>query len=222
MISNLYLKTRLVFDRLLRVLCVSSGIERSSAKGGSRSIDMVKNLVVALLLIACSSSVVYADEEPPVSLTDKITYYFTPFQAEEAEAAYLALLGSAEKTIRLNEYGFTDPDVCDVLVQAEKRGVDVQVTMDSTEAAGPAQKPMVNRLKHAGVTVLIGKSPVHSALLHAKFAVVDGSKVEWGSWNNSPSASQQFNTLSFVTDSKVATLFTEAWQKIADHLKSKE
>jgi phosphatidylserine/phosphatidylglycerophosphate/cardiolipin synthase-like enzyme len=161
------------------------------------------------------------DQYPAVTLDEKVKFYFCPYQADQAESDILTMLASAHDSVIGNAYGFTDSAICDALVKDKATGVNVQLTMDATEAAGKAQKPLVKRLKDAGIEVLIGKSPVHNQLLHSKFFVVDGHQVEWGSLNYSPSGLQQFNTVSFADDPKLGALFAQYWTKIATYLRSK-
>ena len=147
--------------------------------------------------------------------------YFTPFEAEAAEAAILDMVNSAQKKIRLAAYGFTDTDLNDALLIKYQLGVDVKIVMDATEAAGSHQKTLVSLLQKAGIDVQIGKSPDNGQLLHSKFIVVDDKQVEWGSLNYGPTGLQQFNVASFQEDEVLAAQFTEAWDKIYQHVQEK-
>lgn len=147
-----------------------------------------------------------------------LSTYFTPYQAVEAEAQFISMIDSAKRKIRVCAYGFTDPQVTDALIRAKKRGVDISVVMDATQAAGPHQKPLVDQLLKARIPVAIGKSAKHNQLIHAKFVVVDDRYVEDGSWNYSPSASDQDNFLNFDDDKQRAKEFSDFWQKVYDHV----
>jgi hypothetical protein len=157
----------------------------------------------------------------PLKKTVSATFFCTPDQASGTENAWLTWIGAQKKVIHINAYGFTDPDTLTALLEAQKRGVDIKITMDSTEAATPHQALLVEKLKAAKIDLRIGKSPVKHALLHSKLAIGDNKSVILGSWNFSPSASQQFNDLIIVNDPVVARYYDGFWQEIYDHLAAK-
>ncbi len=140
---------------------------------------------------------------------------FTPY--DDVKQPFLDFLNSAQSSVRMCAYGFTDPEICDTLIKLHKRGVDVSIVMDKTQAAGKYQKGLVKRLQKEGIPLFIGKSAVKNQLIHAKFVVIDEDKVEDGSWNYSNSASMQDNTLNFsFNDPDRAKRFTKFWQMIHD------
>lgn len=47
-----------------------------------------------------------------------------------ASALVLDTINSAESSIRMMAYSFTDPDVMHALAKAKKRGVDVRIVVD--------------------------------------------------------------------------------------------
>jgi hypothetical protein len=143
---------------------------------------------------------------------------FTPTAADAAEAAILEMVNSAQRKIRVAAYGYTDTVLNDALIRKHQQGVDLKIIMDATEAQTPHQKILVDQLKKAGVDIKIGKSPVNSALLHAKFIIVDDEEVEFGSLNYSPSGLEQFNFCTFSTSPERAKQFDTAWQQIYDHI----
>ena len=155
----------------------------------------------------------------PADPQDGLKTFCTPYDQGAVESNYLSMINSAKKSIRVCAYGFTDPDVTSALVAAHARGVDVAVIMDSTQAAGPHQVPMVDQLRKAGIEVTIGKSAVHSQLIHAKFTVVDNLYTESGSWNYSGgTASAQDNTVDFVVSESRAQILSDFWTKIRAHI----
>jgi hypothetical protein len=158
------------------------------------------------------------DSTPPLKKTVSATFYCTPNQALNTEAAWLKWIGAQKKSIHINAYGFTDQNTVQELLEAEKRNVNIKITMDSTEAATPTQSALVEELKKAKIDIRIGKSPVKHALLHAKLAIGDEKSVVLGSWNVSPSANSQFNDFLIVEDLTVAKYYDKFWQEIYDHL----
>lgn len=164
----------------------------------------------ALILLVTWSTTIEASADAQ----DDITTYTTPYDSGTGEKAFLALIEKAKYKIRMIAYGYTDPDVNDALLAAKKRGVDIEVCMDSTQAAGGHQKPLVAELVKAKIPVWIGKSAVHDQLIHCKATIFDDDVVEAGSWNYSPSASQQDNFLDIIKSKQRAKLFDAFFEKI--------
>src|SRR5260221_14768765 len=57
----------------------------------------------------------------------------------------------------------------------------VSLILDHSQEAGRAEGAEVAKLVAAGVPLLVGTSPVHRQILHAKFTVGDSTAVEDGS-----------------------------------------
>lgn len=126
----------------------------------------------------------------------QIRTLFSPF--DDTTAEFLAFVASAQQSIDVNIYGFHLPPLTDLLIQKHQAGVRVSLILDHSQEQGKAEQSEVDKLLAAGVPLLIGTSPVHGQILHSKFCVVDGAKVEHGSWNYSLSASQQSNDMHFI------------------------
>jgi phosphatidylserine/phosphatidylglycerophosphate/cardiolipin synthase-like enzyme len=106
--------------------------------------------------------------------------------------ALLDLLRVAKKSIRVAAYGFTLAPVIDELIDAHKRGLDVRLILDASQAGGPAERAQVRRLKKAGVPLVEGRSE-KGGIIHLKMFIVDGQWRWAGSWNVSESADKQDN-----------------------------
>ena len=149
---------------------------------------------------------------------ERIQTVFTPYDNGNAEYYVLELIRYAKKSIHMCAYGFTDSQICDALCQMKYKGIDVQIVMDKTEANGVHQAPLVAQMQAQGIPVYIGKSAVKNQLIHAKFIVVDGKVVEDGSWNYSPSASQQDNFVNIIYSDERAKMFEDFFTKIKNHI----
>lgn len=145
-----------------------------------------------------------------------LTTFFTPYQ--DAESQYLAFLDKAESKVRVAIYGFTDPRICDELIKLKNKGVDVQIVMDKTQAAGTTQRTLVAKLQAAKIPLKIGKSKFNQ-IMHCKFTTVDDKMVEDGSWNYSPTASKQDNFLNFSDDPARVKMFNQFWNQIRMDMK---
>jgi phosphatidylserine/phosphatidylglycerophosphate/cardiolipin synthase-like enzyme len=140
---------------------------------------------------------------PELDLTAaRMRVYMSPFH--DTLGAYLDVLRSAEKSIHINIFGFHVPAMTDILIAKHKAGVVVDVILDHSQAEGRAELAEIRKLQLAGVPFLIGTSSRHGQLLHLKATVVDGQRVECGSWNYSESASDQLNDVQVIDDVRMA------------------
>ena len=96
-----------------------------------------------------------------------------------------AVIASANVSIHMMIYTFTNTALATALVQAEQRGVDVKIVMDGSEAASDnlAVEAVLNQ---GGVPLRIYSPP--NGIVHDKVAIVDGKIVITGSYNWSYSA----------------------------------
>ncbi len=124
----------------------------------------------------------------------KIEVAFSP--DEGGEELILKTIGSARAEIRMLAYSFTSAPVVDALVRAKKRGVDVALVADSSNAAGKSKgRAALSTLVNAGCDVrVISVYPIH----HDKVIVVDQETVELGSFNYSAAAAHRNSENVFV------------------------
>jgi phosphatidylserine/phosphatidylglycerophosphate/cardiolipin synthase-like enzyme len=134
-----------------------------------------------------------------------VTTWFSPW--DDTTGKFLEFINGAKKSLFIVIYGFHLPLLTDLLIIKYAAGVEIGLILDHSQAAGTAEKGELQRLVTAGVPFLIGTSPVHGQILHSKFSVRDGHDVEFGSWNYSISASQQSNTMTFISDPTYAAQF---------------
>lgn len=134
----------------------------------------------------------------------------------------LDLLNSANATIRLimflgtatpsNDSGPGSLPLIEALEARAAAGVSVQVILDRDEADDPfhsedINKPLVNRLKAAGVDV---KFDEPQTLLHSKFFVIDDTSVIVGSHNLTRTSFTQTHEVSvYLKSPEVATTFID-------------
>lgn len=150
-----------------------------------------------------------------VTASLQIRTLFAPF--DDTTAAFLTFVGSAQKSLDINIYGFHLPALTATLIAKHQAGVRVSVILDHSQERGKAEAGEVQKLVEAGVPLLVGTSPVHGQILHSKFTVVDGVSVEHGSWNYSLSASQQSNDMHFVEE---APEYAAEYQRHHDRIRT--
>lgn len=145
--------------------------------------------------------------------TGEVEVSFSP--DEGGEALVLKVIGSAKHSLRVMAYSFTSKPVVKALLDAKRRGVDVQVVVDHksnvTEDRSGKAKAALNLLVNAGIpTRTISVYPI----FHDKTIIADGQTVETGSFNYSYAAAHRNseNVLVLWNNPKIATAYQEHWQ----------
>lgn len=143
----------------------------------------VKTLVLAIAAIAAVAFVVqsmYAQNVRVQSCNDgDVLAVFSP----DDSSAIFDLLASAKREIKLEVYEFSYAALADALIEAESRGVSVQVVLEPDVASNTQ---MSQYLLNGGVDVAWASKKFHNT--HSKFAVVDDGTVLVGSTNWSKNA----------------------------------
>lgn len=109
----------------------------------------------------------------------KLELWFLPDCHERAVNRIKGLIQSAKKTIHVAMFTFTRPDFADHLIEARKRGVDVQVYLDHQSSKGASAK-IAEKLKKAGVSVCTNPG---KGIFHCKFLLIDNEILVNGSAN---------------------------------------
>lgn len=108
-----------------------------------------------------------------------------------AEALIVKAIGSARTSLRVAAYAFSSPAIVKALVEAKKRGVDVQVVVDRKHNTGTDPKRIgrdaLAALAAAGIPA---RTNGDYRLHHDKFIVADACHVQTGSWNYAESANR--------------------------------
>jgi phosphatidylserine/phosphatidylglycerophosphate/cardiolipin synthase-like enzyme len=128
-----------------------------------------------------------------------------------AEQLVLNVVQNAQQQIRLMGYSFTSPKVVKALVQAQQRGVDVQVVLDERGNSSKASRAAMNLLVSAGIPLRTNGA---YKIQHDKVIISDGQNVETGSFNYSSSAAKanSENVLVLWGFPAVANVYLEHWQ----------
>jgi phosphatidylserine/phosphatidylglycerophosphate/cardiolipin synthase-like enzyme len=137
-----------------------------------------------------------------------IKVYFSP-HGGCTEAVVNALHG-ARKQILVEAYSFTSEPIAVALIDAEKRGIDVEVILDKSQEQ--ARGTEADLISLSGIPTFVD-SAYHIA--HDKVMVIDGSKVITGSFNFTKSA-EDFNAenlLVISNDPPLADQYVSSWKK---------
>ena len=170
-------------------------------------------VLAVLLLTGCVS-----DLSAPSSSPGGIDYYF-PRAGADVQSQLIGIIKSADKTLDIAVYSFTDQKIADAVIGDEKRGVAVRVLTDQTESGNSYQKQLLQTLKDAGIPVKINK---HSGLMHLKVTIVDASECTTGSFNYTKSAEQENDEVFVVIHSSDVAAgfekeFSDMWSDTSDY-----
>jgi phosphatidylserine/phosphatidylglycerophosphate/cardiolipin synthase-like enzyme len=131
--------------------------------------------------------------------------FYSP--VDDVHGALAAVLGSASSSVVVSMYGYDDPELNQVLrSKLHDAAVFVQLSLDSTQAAGRVEKALLAQWENDGTgnSIAVGHSE-KGAIMHLKLAIVDGLDVLTGSTNWSASGeTRQDNQLTVIRDPLVA------------------
>jgi phosphatidylserine/phosphatidylglycerophosphate/cardiolipin synthase-like enzyme len=124
-------------------------------------------------------------------------------------------VGKAKSTVLVQAYSFTSAPIAKALVDAEKRGVKVQVILDKSQRT--EKYSSADFLLHEGVPTFIDAK---HAIAHNKIMVIDSRTVLTGSFNFTKAAeNNNAENLLVIQDADLAAKYTANWQS---HLKHSE
>jgi phosphatidylserine/phosphatidylglycerophosphate/cardiolipin synthase-like enzyme len=120
-------------------------------------------------------------------------------------------IGEGRKTIRVAAYSFTSKDIAQALLNAHKRGLDVKVVVDKSQAK--ARYTSAHFLANVGIPTRVDH---RYAIMHNKFIVIDGVNVELGSFNFTAAAEHKNaeNVMVLRGDPKVAKEYMGEWDRL--------
>ncbi|MEW5718438.1 MAG: phospholipase D-like domain-containing protein [Chloroflexota bacterium] len=139
-------------------------------------------------------------------------------QPDAGAQPVVALLNSAQKTIRMEMYLLTDRETIDALKAARGRGVDVRVILEAQPTGGAGNRPAINDLQAANVGVKTG-NPAYRAT-HAKTIVVDERVALIATFNPTRASfttNREYGVINVNPDdvSEIVKVFDADWQRVA-------
>jgi phosphatidylserine/phosphatidylglycerophosphate/cardiolipin synthase-like enzyme len=127
-----------------------------------------------------------------------------------ATALIVKTIEEAKQSIRVAAYSFTSKPIAEALLDAHKRGIDVEVVVDKSQAT--ARYTAATFLANQGVPVRVD---YRYAIMHDKFIVVDGETVEGGSFNYTAAAeSRNAENVLVLRDAVIAGQYSKEWDRL--------
>ncbi|MFK8250722.1 phospholipase D family nuclease [Ancylobacter terrae] len=140
----------------------------------------------------------------------QVAVCFVPEQ--ECSDDIVAAIDGAQKTIRVQAYGFSAPPILKALAAARQRGVDVEIVLDKSDADRERKPRFAAALamQKAGIPVWIDDRP-HTA--HNKLIIIDDREVIGGSYNYTRTSDHKnVENVTFITSPEVAGWYGANWQ----------
>ena len=165
----------------------------------------MNRLLLTLLLLAATPA--FAQQGP-----QDIHPYFSPNGG--CTEAIVSALGGARKTVLVQAYSFTSLPIAKALVEAHKRGVDVQVILDKSQRTN--RYSGATFLSNEGIPVFIDAA---HKIAHNKLMVIDGITVITGSFNFTKAAENgnAENLLIISNAPELAQRYTANWKEHLGH-----
>lgn len=152
---------------------------------------------------------------PGQSATDRV--FFAGH--DDVHGVLLDMIASATRSLVVAMYGFADPELAAALMhKLSDDKVFVQLTLDSSQAAGAHEREILAANAFPSNFVAIGRSEF-SAIMHLKVLIVDGVDVVSGSTNWSTGGeTKQSNELRVTRDPAMAARYRAYVDVVHQHM----
>lgn len=171
-------------------------------------------LPILMLAVGCAPARQPAVAPKPVvqpAAATECSVYFSPDGG--CTDAIRDALSRARATVLVQAYSFTSAPIAKALLDAKKRGVDVRVILDRSQAG--QQYSSADFLANSGVPTKIDRA--HS-IAHNKVMIIDGATVITGSFNFTKAAEQRnAENLLVIHDADLAARYTANWRLHDSH-----
>jgi len=146
-----------------------------------------------------------------VTTSDSLSVLFSPHGLVEAHI--VSLIKTAQVRISMAAYAFTNQNIANAILDRLGKGVYVLMVMDKSQTHGQQAK-IHDQLTTAGAHVYLVSPP--GGIMHDKFIVVDGTWVEWGSYNYTDRAeNNNFENATSIQDTMFANKYDAECHSIA-------
>lgn len=146
---------------------------------------MIRQILVTIFLVTHA----FIFTSPALAITsipatETLEVYFSPKGG--ATDAVVAEIGKAQKEVLVQAYAFTSAPIAKALLEANKRGVKIQIVLDKSQRK--EKYTSASFLVHAGIPVWIdGRHPI----AHNKIMIIDKQTLITGSFNFTKAAEEK-------------------------------
>lgn len=152
----------------------------------------------------------------PAPDTIRVVYSLDQRQSDEE---IIALIADAKTKIYFAIYTFTLPSIADALVAAKQRGVDVRGVMDSGQSSNSYGAPITEKLRSAGIPLVVEKHATGNGIMHIKLLVTERAYA-FGSYNWTNSATTiNDEIIEIGTDPALRQTYENILEKLLDAYK---
>ena len=151
--------------------------------------------------------------QPAASLSKMpaVTVYFSPNGG--CTDAIVEALGQAQSSVFIQAYSFTSKPIAQAVVDAHKRGVQVEAILDKSQRT--EHYSAADFLAHMGVTTYIDAA---HAIAHNKIIIIDERTVITGSFNFTKAAEEKnAENLLILRDASLAARYHDNWNAHKEH-----
>lgn len=177
---------------------------------------MIQKLCIAALwlcLLSAPDAGAFDERRPPLATQGSIQSAFAPW--DDVEGLIVEVLGDAKKQIRVQAYLLTSSNIAQALIDAHRRGIDVQILADADQfRRGELSK--LPELADAGIAVWL-ETKYQNA--HNKILLIDAQTADatliTGSYNFTWSAQHKNaeNILVVRKNLPLATQYLTNWER---------
>jgi phosphatidylserine/phosphatidylglycerophosphate/cardiolipin synthase-like enzyme len=169
------------------------------------------SILLGLLSLVALFVVARPAQTEPLGTSLPIEVYFSPQGG--CTQAVVHELEAARESVRVQAYSFTSAPIAKALVDANRRGVRVQVILDKGQRT--EKYSSATFLINAGVETAIDAA---HAIAHNKVMIIDGSTVISGSFNFTTAAEEHnAENLLVIRDGGLAEKYAANWEAHARH-----
>lgn len=163
------------------------------------------------IAVAKSPCCSWQDNSCPPSYEDSQSFQpqvcFTP--NKNCQILILKILKEAKKSIHIQAYSFTDPEIGVILQEAFLKKVTIKILLDKSNRKD--KRSLQHTLKPLGISIRYDHLP---GIAHNKVIIVDEKILITGSYNFSKSAySRNAENVLVVNNQPLATLYLQNWHK---------
>ena len=161
--------------------------------------------------LALGAGLLLAGCGPQASIPQGVQVYFSPNGG--ATEAVVNALDQATHSVLGQAYSFTSAPIAKALVDAQRRGVKVQVILDRSQRTEKYSE--ADFLKNSGIPTLID---AQHAIAHNKIIILDDYLVLTGSFNFTKAAEEHnAENLLVINDPVLAKQYIENWHAHEQH-----